>query len=243
MEKELKISELAELWHTSVPTTWNRIKKMGLKTFIKKNESNKEINYIRISDEQINEYVIKDVNNVNNNVNNGYYEDLLNFNKDYKDLNNINNCTDNGEKTHLDGNLIKETIETLTTVNNDYNERLMKVYNDYNERLQEVNNELINFKSKTLLLEDKAGREGLYINEINELKKDNNRQRILIYLLITVIVFLIFGLIGYLTYNITVNNLHDSVNNVSETVINDKKPAAVQTAPQPAKNASNQHKK
>ena len=47
MEKELKIAELSALWGVSVPTTWNRIRKEGLQTFIKKNENNKEVNYVK----------------------------------------------------------------------------------------------------------------------------------------------------------------------------------------------------
>ena len=54
MEKELKIAELANIWGVSVPTCWNRIKKEGLTTIKKKDETNKDITYITISDNLIN---------------------------------------------------------------------------------------------------------------------------------------------------------------------------------------------
>lgn len=183
MEKELKIAELASIWGVSVPTTWNRIRKEGLTTFIKKNESNKEVNYVRVSDEIINQYVINDNNNVNNSVNNGYYEEVLSNNN----VNNAKNIV-NTEYTKED---IKDIINTITTVNN-----------DYNNRLEQLTNRLINAESKQLLLEDKASREGLYINEINELKRVNNRYQLFNKGLITVIIVLLIVIIGYITFNI-----------------------------------------
>lgn len=193
MEKELKIAELASIWSVSVPTTWNRIKKMGLTTFIKKNETNKDVNYVNISDEQINEYVINVNNNVNKDVSNGYYEDML-----------INNNVNNGAHNpymqtvkEFSAEEIKDVINTITTVNN-----------DYNNRLETLTNRLITAESKQLLLEDKASREGLYINEINELKKDNKGlQRslsIFKYLFITVTVLLLM----LITVIVTVNKLN-----------------------------------
>lgn len=187
MEKELKIAELAALWGVSVPTTWNRIRKEGLTTFIKKNESNKEVNYVKVSDEIINQYVINDNNNVNNIVNNGYYEDMLTNNNVYDNVKNPKMLV-NAEYTKDD---LKELITTITTVNN-----------DYNNRLETLTNRLITAESKQLLLEDKASREGLYINEINDLKKDNNRYKLLNKLLITVIVTLLIVITGYITFNI-----------------------------------------
>ena len=53
-----------------------------------------------------------------------------------------------------------------------------------------------------LLLEDKAGREGTYINEINGLRTDNNKLKKVIYCLLAIIVILLLGFTSYLTYNI-----------------------------------------
>lgn len=192
MEKELKIAELATLWNVSVPTCWNRIKKERLITFKKKDETNKDISYVSISDEIINKYVINEVNNLYNDVNNGYYEDLLT-------VNNVNNPETPIKSTDF--------IKDIINLNKGYNEELKTVYNDYNDRLQRLTDELIDYKSKVPLLEDKANREGLYINEINELKKENKNNKMLIKVLITLLITLIMVIMIALTYFITVNNM------------------------------------
>lgn len=203
MEKELKISELAYIWGASVPTTWNRIRKEGLTTFKKKNENNKEISYVEITDEIINKYFNNVNNNVINNVNNGYYEDMLT-------VENVNNNIDN-RKTQSERTFLKEDltdiINTITNVNN-----------DYNNRLETLTNRLITAESKQLLLEDKAGREGYYINEINELKKENNRNKLYNKLLITVITMLLILITGYVAYNIASAQVKVNTDQVSEQV-------------------------
>ena len=77
MEKELKIAELASILGVSIPTTWNRIRKDGLKTVKKLDENRKEITYVIVSDDYAEKYINNVINNVNNVVNNGNYEDLL----------------------------------------------------------------------------------------------------------------------------------------------------------------------
>lgn len=263
MEKDLKIAELANIWGTSVPTVWNRIKKHSLTTVKKQDENNKEVTYVRISEEILKKYIVNVNNNINNVVNNGYYEDMLNVNNVNNDIKTHENDIIDTEYTISKNNQITEVINTLTSVNNDYNERLTTLYednynqlqtinNDYNNRLQELSKELVDYKSKALLLEDKAGREGYYINEINILKKDykglsttNERLKYII----AILAILIVGLLTYLiTVNNLVKNLSHQVNNVQEEVINDKKPAEVQEvvtpqAPQQAKNANIQRKR
>lgn len=199
MEKELKISELASVWNVSVTTTWNRIKKMGLRTFIKKSETNKDVNYVSISDAQLNEYIINVNNNQNKDVNNGFYVDMLSNNNVYKDDNNIIES----QKTNYNNEITGDFIDKLMTVNNDYNNRL----EHYNNELLKAYEELSTVKSKQLLLEDRASREGLYINEINELKKENNRNKVYIKVLITLITTLLLGLSIFITYVIAVNNI------------------------------------
>jgi hypothetical protein len=187
MEKELKIAELSALWGVSVPTTWNRIRKEGLQTFIKKNENNKEVNYVRVSDDVINQYVINDNNNVSNTVNNGYYEDML--------INNNGNNIVKNPQTQANKDYSREDLQELITTITSVNE-------SYNNRIETLTNRLINAESKQLLLEDKANREGMYINEINGLKKENNRYKLYNNLLITVIITLIIVITGYITFSI-----------------------------------------
>lgn len=195
MEKELKIAELAALWNVSVPTCWNRIKKERLITFKKKDETNKDISYVSISDEIINKYVINEVNNVYKDVNNGYYEDMLN-------VNNVNNP----EIVNNTNDIIKDIIN----LNKGYNEDLKTVYNDYYNRLERLQNELIDYKSKVPLLEDRANREGLYLKEIEDLKKVNKTDKILIKVLTTLLIIIIMFIITFITYFITVYNLNNA---------------------------------
>lgn len=258
MEKNLKIAELANIWGISVPTVWNRIKKHSLTTVKKPDENNKEVTYVRISEEILNKYTLNINNNVNNLLNNGNNEEMLT-------VENINNNVSNYESNVIDAeytlsknNPITEVINTLTTVNNGYNERLTTLYednynqlqtinNDYNNRLQELSKELVEYKSKALLLVDKEGREGYYINEINVLKKDykglstiNERLKYIIGALAVLVV----GLLTYLiTVNKNVNNIQKPVTNLEESVINPevqqeaissvntKKPAQAKPAP------------
>lgn len=105
------------------------------------------------------------------------------------------------EKTNNINNFDDDMLERLITVNNEFNNR----YEQKITELIEVHNELAEVKGRQLLLEDKAGREGLYLNEINGLKKDNNRLHQVIYGLVTLLVILLLGLTGYITYTVTVN--------------------------------------
>ena len=203
-EKELKISELANIWAVSVPTTWNRVRKEDLKTVKKVDENRKEVNYVVISDEIINKYVLT----VNNNVNNHNYEDILTDN-------NINENVNNNLKYGNDSFSASEMFDKLSTLNK-----------EYNDRLERVNEELMKYKSKSLLLEDKAGREGFYINEINTLKKDNN---LLLKGLITLLVMFIItfvSLVSIVLYHKAIEGnkeVSTTVENVSNPVQAQKK--------------------
>lgn len=203
-EKELKISELANIWAVSVPTTWNRVRKEDLKTVKKVDENRKEVNYVVISDEIINKYVLT----VNNNVNNHNYEDILTDN-------NVNENINNNLKYGNDNISASEMFDKLSTLNK-----------EYNDRLERVNEELMTYKSKSLLLEDKAGREGFYINEINTLKKDNN---LLLKGLITLLIMFIItfiSLIAIVLYHKAIEGNKEvttTVENVSNPVQAQKK--------------------
>lgn len=203
-EKELKISELANIWAVSVPTTWNRVRKEDLKTVKKVDENRKEVNYVVISDEIINKYILT----VNNNVNNHNYEDILTDN-------NINENVNNNLKYGNDSISASEMFDKLSTLNK-----------EYNDRLERVNEELMSYKSKSLLLEDKAGREGFYINEINTLKKDNN---LLLKGLITLLIMFIItfvSLVSIVLYHKAIEGnkeVSTTVENVSNPVQAQKK--------------------
>lgn len=180
MENELKISELAAIWNVSVPTTWNRVKKMGLKTFIKKNETNKDINYVSISDERIQEFIINVNNNVNNGVNNGYYEDML---RDDALVNNVNNEDANViDVDYIKSNapVLSELVTNVGKVYSGFSEQIITVNNARNEEVKNLYEEVKNLyeqlsdaKANQKLLTEQKDREGLYLQEIKDLKNEN----------------------------------------------------------------------
>ncbi len=214
MEKKLSVSEFAELAGTTAKTIYQRILNNSelpvneqLNT-VKEKVKGREITFIITDYKQIelykNLYGKQPVNNLqceeiltDNNVS----ETEINSNIQVK--NNNNNDFNN------------DIIDKILTINNNYNNRLELVYNE----LKTANNELVEVKSKQLLLEDKASREGLYLNEINTLKKDNNKLSNINKLLITVIVLLLTVIIITITYFLTVNYISKNVNNELKTVI------------------------
>ena len=202
-EKEMKIAELAQVWGVSVPAVWNRIKKLDLETFIKRSETNKDITYVRISDERINEYANNNVYNVNNVVNNGYYEDML--------INNNLNNNLKSQEASLKADIQNGLLTELINLNKGYNEELKSVYETFNNRLERLNDELITFKSKVPLLEDKASREGLYIKENNDLKNELKAACKLNKVLITFLTILSMIIICAATYFITLHNVNNNI--------------------------------
>lgn len=206
MEKDVKVSELAQIWGVSVPTTWNRIRKEGLETFLKKDENGKEVNYIKVSEVIVKKY-INNLNNSPNEVNNnGYYEEVLRDN-------NVNEI----QKNNNDSISASELFDKLTTLNN-----------EYNDRLERLNNELLISERQRLLLEDKAGREGLYLNQINELKDHNNR-------LLSVNKRLFITLIVLITILITIITTISIVNNHTNEENTKKIPAQQEELAKPVK--------
>lgn len=171
-------------------------------------------------------------------VNNSEYYETLTDNNGYKQVENINELPKPVHDNYSNLSLLNEFI----TVNNEFNER----YEQKVTELLTLHKELAEVKGRQLLLEDKAGREGLYINEINELKTNNEAVKKSNEKLRYVIAGLIMVIIGLIMYLIMVNNVSQPVTNVSETVIDDKKPAEAQevvtsSTPQQAKNKPTQN--
>ncbi len=198
MEKELKIAELASVWGVSVPTTWNRIKKMGLTTFIKKSENHKDVTYVSISEEKINEYIINHNNVFYNDDNNHYYKEMLTSNNPIENVNNDNN-SHNKDLFKLGNTVNTELyIDKLITVNDEFNNRLERK----NDEIIKLYNELMSIESKQLLLEDReknaTSREGLYLNEINQLKR---RNKALLSIVITLLMIFTILLTTFITLN------------------------------------------
>ena len=204
MEKCLKVAELATIWGVSVPTTWNRVRKEGLETVIKKDENGKDINYINITDEIINKYINNPVNNQNNVNNKGYYEDMLSNNN----VNNSPNDIIDADYTMLHSNDVKNIYDRYLTDTNDYKNELISVYKELSE-----------VKSRALLVDMSQQAKSKLEEELEALKTDNkkllNRNKWLFTLLITFISVLLTVIITILIVNNASNNVNEEVNNIT----------------------------
>ena len=200
MEKCLKVAELATIWGVSVPTTWNRVRKEGLETVIKKDENGKDINYINITDDIINKYINNVVNNQNNINNNGYYEEMLNNNN----VNNSQSEVIDADYTMVHNNDVKNLYDRYLTDTNDYKNELISVYK-----------ELTEVKSRALLVDMSQEAKGKLEKELEELKTDNkkllNRNKWLFTLLITLISVLLTVIITLVIVNNKVNTSDEEV--------------------------------
>ena len=133
------------------------------------------------------------------------------------------NVTVNNEKETVNENT--NTVSSSKNIENTdtFIDKLIKVNEEYNNRIEQKNSELLTVqkelllaKQTQLLLEDKASREGLYINEINQLKKDNNSKDTVINHLITVIVIMLLLIFTVTTYLVTVNYIENNSKNIEE---------------------------
>ena len=210
----MNVADFAALVGTTSKTIYQKISNYSELPVIEQLETvrekvkGREVTLIITNSEQIAHY--KNLYGKNN-VNDGeYYETLTDVNG-YKPVNNVYETL----KTPQTQSMPDDMFDKILTVSNDYNNRLQR----YNDELIKVYEELSTVKSQQLLLEDKAGKEGMYINEINELKKENNRSKLFNKLLITVIVGLLLVIIGYITYYIGVNNqIPDAGNKVENSL-------------------------
>ena len=191
MKENITVQELANIWQVTVNTTWKRLNRIqkelkeGDERLIisKKMVNNREITVITIADDILNKFT------VNNPVNNSDYEELLTDNNGY---NPVNNSTNSVNTQDLIDRVMDYSEQMNITVNN--------IHNDYTQRLLTVQEELLKEKSKIPLLEDKAGREGLYLQEIKELKENHkNKMRVLTALLIGLFVIWVIT-VSFLIY-------------------------------------------
>ena len=194
MDRRLNVADFAALVGTTAKTIYEKINNHDelpvieqLNTVIEKVKG-RSIKLILTNSEQIEYY--KNLYSKDTVIDGEYYETLTDNNGDKTFINSQDNV-----KTNNNSSFQSDLFDKFITVNN-----------EFNNRLKQLTDELIMSKSKMLLLEDKAGREGTYINEINILKKENNRNQLLIKLLTTVIITLLIVIVGYITFTIGVNN-------------------------------------
>lgn len=209
MNEKLSIAEFAKVVGTSAKTIYTRINNNSnlpvneqLKTVNEKIKG-REVTLILTNLEQIEIY--KKIYGKEPVINGEYYENVT-VNESIKPVSESKEIEKNSNNNDLNNSVI---------------EKLMKVFESNNDRILQLTNELITAKQKQLLLEDKAGREGFYIDENNKLQKEiktneENHKKVieskdkLIKVLITFLVINIMGILMLITYFITVNNLNNT---------------------------------
>lgn len=145
MDNKFKVSDFAGIIGCSQKTVYRMIERGELIT-VNEQVNGRKIVFILANNKQIEE--IKK-NQASFSVNDGNYEESLS--------NNVSQNTTNAELLNV------------------YADKLFEMNKINNEQIMKLNEELISFKSRVPLLEDKASREGLYLQEINTLKKVNTR--------------------------------------------------------------------
>ena len=185
MEKKLKFSEFAELIGTT-PKTVYKMKERNEIITVSERVNNRLTMLVVTNDEQIKKF--KSIYSKSPFLN-GNYEDIVTINNESMNDNIPSQTANNNE-------IIQEIFDKIVILNEEYNNRMAK-----------LNNELIDSKSKLLLLEDKANREGFYLAEINTLKTENEQLRtsktLSMNILTAVIVVLLMVLVGLITFNVS----------------------------------------
>lgn len=209
MEKKYKIADFAQLIGTSAKTVYRMIEREQLTTVIEK-VNNRQTTMVVSNDEQIKEFATMN-GKYNGNV--GNYEDILTVNNEGMTNNNPSQNNNNAE-------IVNEIMDKILVLNEEFLNRLNK-----------VNEELTNSKAQVLCLEDKAGREGMYLKEINELKRDNNllmkSKQTLFNVSLIVIFTLITVIIGMCLFNVmSKSNDNEVIEEMSNNQVTVETPTA-----------------
>lgn len=197
MEKrKFKIAEFATLIGTSPKTIYNLIKSNELLSEIEIQRGRK-ITLVLSDNKQIDELIKR--YGKSNSMKFQYYENETKFTESENTItdnenDNVLRSSNNSDLTQINNEILNTVIEYSKT----YNEKLLKC----SEQILNIQRELMNEKSKIPLLEDKASREGMYLAEINELKKVNNRNKQIFTVIITAITLLLILVTGVLIYNL-----------------------------------------
>lgn len=186
----MKVADFAGLVGCSQKTVYKLIENEQLKT-VNELQNGRTIRLIVTNNIEIAEF---QKNYGKSPVNEGECNEILTVNNAQESKMNVQNVSDS---------------ENLLNVF----DKIMEVNNLYNEKLEKVNNELITYKSKQLLLEDKASREGLYLTEINNLKASKNNILKWLIAVIVILSLLLITVSGLLIFN-----LYNTVSKVPQTI-------------------------
>lgn len=184
MERKLKVAEFAELVGITSKTVY-KMESRGEITTVNERVNNRPTTLVITNDEQINHF--KSLYSKAP-FTTGNYEDIV------TESNNSMNCNNSSQSAN-NNEILQDMFERIITLNE-----------TYNNRIEKLNEELIDSKSKLLLLEDKTSREGLLFGEINALKVENeqlkNSKTTVANRLVAVIIVLLMVVVGLITYNV-----------------------------------------
>lgn len=194
MNNKFSVADFAELVGTTAKTIYQKIDNYGnlpvneqLET-VKEKVKGREITFIVTNSEQIEYYK------------NLYGKYTVNEGNYYE---NVTNNNGNSQVNEIQ-NLVKSNYNNVS--GSDMFEKLMTLNENYLNRIETVTNELMEYKSRSLLLEDKASREGLYLKENNELKTENDKLKTLSKWLQITLITLITLILSVTTTLLIVNN-------------------------------------
>lgn len=218
MENEkFKIADFSELIGTSPKTIYNLIKSGELLSEIEVQRGRK-ITLVISNNVQIEE--LQKRYSKNTSMKFQYYENETKFteNEDTISVNETQSISENNKNNTI-RQIDNEVLNTVIEYSKTYNDKLM----NYSEQILNIQRELMNEKAKIPLLEDKANREGLYLNEINELKKVNNRNKQLFTVIVSILTLLLITVTGILIYTLmhpkTITNTETIIKEVPKEVV------------------------
>ena len=194
MERRMNVADFAALVGTTAKTIYKKIENYEnlpvneQLTTVKDRVNGREIALIVTSDEQIAYY--KNLYSKET-VSGGEYYNILTNNNGQNPVNELQNIVNNNSNNAF----ASDAFDKLMTLNE-----------TYLNRIETVTNELMEYKSKTLLLEDKASREGMYLNNIKELETENNKLKTSNKTLVTVLSVIISVLLTVVITLVIVNN-------------------------------------
>lgn len=204
--RKFTIKELSDAWGVSVPATWKRVDK------IKKEDETNGTEFINVLKEPFNNKLTT-VIELDESVFNRFFQ------------------TANDAQASESSSSASDVVDKIMEYSDLTQARMLDATAKYAEDLKNLMQELANAKASTLLLEDKAGREGIYLQEIKEakseadnLKTKNNNLKIAISILSTVLIVSLI-LCGFLLKSNAEKDLSlKEKQEVQQVIIPDNKP-------------------
>ena len=215
--KKFKIAEFSALVGAAPKTIYNAIKTGEILTEIEVQRGRK-ITLVITNDEQISE--LQKRYGKNSSMKLQYYENETKITENENTLNEteIQNQKTEAKEADLQ-NRENEIIKSVIEFSKSYNENLL----NYNDRILNLQEQLLNEKAKIPLLEDKAGREGLYLQEIKEIKEQNKKNLRLFTGSLAIVFVLLVISIGFIIYLLlnprTITNTETVIKEVPKEII------------------------